>query len=238
LWKRADPRKKDGSGYEPIHWAVRSNRARVVDILKEGGACLDVRDRREGLTPLIMALRPNVNTPMVMRLLNLGADWATKDEEGKDAFFHAVGVGDLMAAGYLLVKGGGVQLREPTRSVLHGAITGRNLEAVRWLVLHGAEVDEASRDLARRCGEDGSGKNEMLEFMSKCHGVDWARLPTWKSELAVPVPWERRNTRASIRSALDVQLPETKLQRKQSVSTESSGMVPVWVDVDEDWKLT
>ncbi|KAK0741360.1 ankyrin repeat-containing domain protein, partial [Schizothecium vesticola] len=90
LWKRADPRKEDGSGYEPIHWAVRSNRARVVEILKEGGACLDVRDRKEGLTPLIMALRPAVNTPMVMRLLNLGADWATKDEEGKDAFFHAV----------------------------------------------------------------------------------------------------------------------------------------------------
>jgi hypothetical protein len=136
------------------------------------------------------------------------------------------------------VKGGGAQLREPTRSALHDAITGRNLEAARWLVLYGAEVDGASRDLARRYGDDGSGKNEMLEFISKCHGVDWARLPTWMSELAVPVPWERRNTRASVRSALDVQLPETKLQRKQSVPTESSGMVSVWVHVDEDWKLT
>lgn len=238
LRKRADPRKEDGSGYEPIHWAVRSNRVRVVELLKGGGACLDVRDRKEGLTPLIMALRPSVNTPMVMRLLNLGADWAAKDAEGKDAFFHAVGVGDLMAAGYLLVKGGGAQLRESTRSALHEAIKGQNLEAVRWLVLHGAEVDEASRDLARRHGEDGSGKNEMLEFVNKCHGVDWARLPTWKSELAVPVPWERRNTRPSVKSTLDVQLPETNLQRKQSASTESSGMVPTLVDVDGDLKLT
>jgi hypothetical protein len=42
--KRVDSRKEDVSGYEPIHWVVRSNRARVVDILKESGACLDVRD--------------------------------------------------------------------------------------------------------------------------------------------------------------------------------------------------
>lgn len=235
LWKRANPRKEDGSGYEPIHWAVRSNRPRVVELLKEGGACLDVRDRKEGLTPLIMALTPSVNTPMVMRLLNLGADWARKDAEGKDAFFHAVGVGDLMAAGYLLVKGGGAQLRESTRSALHEAITSRNLEAVRWLVLHGAEVDEPSRDLARRYGDDGSGKNEMLEFVNKCHGVDWARLPTWKSELAVPVPWERRNTRESVKSAPDLQFPETEPQRKQSASTESSGKVPGSVDVDGVW---
>jgi hypothetical protein len=98
--KRADPCKEDGSGYESTHWAVRSNRARVVEILKESGACLDIRDRKEGLTPLIMALRLDVNAPMVMRLLNLGADWATKDEEGKDAIFYAIGAGDLMAAGY------------------------------------------------------------------------------------------------------------------------------------------
>lgn len=235
LWKRADPRKEDGSGYEPIHWAVRSNRPKVVELLKKGGACLDVRDRKEGLTPLIMALMPSVNTPMVMRLLNLGADWAAKDAEGKDAFFHAVGVGDLMAAGYLLVKGGGAQLMEPTGSALHEAIRGRNLEAVRWLVLHGAEVDEASRDLSSRHGEDGSGKNEMLEFVNKCHGVDWARFPTWKSELVVPVPWERRNTRASVKSAPDVQLPETELQQKESASTESSGMIPRSVDVNEGW---
>ncbi|KAK1826466.1 ankyrin repeat-containing domain protein [Podospora conica] len=227
-WRPADPCREDGDGYQPVHWAVRSNRVGVVELLKRGGACLDVRDRKEGLTPLMMALRPGVNTPMVMRLLNLGADWDARDAEGRDAFFHAVGVGDLMAAGYLLAKGGGVQLRDT--SVLRQAIRGKDLEAVRWLVLHGAEVDEALKDFAARYGQDESGQNEMLQFISKCNAVDWAKLPTWKSELAVPVPWEMRKKRASVRApTMDVQ----KSERKDSVSTESSGIAPVSLSEEE-----
>jgi hypothetical protein len=191
--------------------------------------------RKEGLTPLIMALRPDVITPYGDEAVEFTGGLGGKGLGGKDACHWGKGCD---GGGVFVGERGDAQLREPTRAALHNAITGRNLEAARWLVLHGAEVDDASRDLTRRYGDGGSGKNEMLEFISKCHGVNWARLPTWKSELAVPVPCERRNMRASVRSAQDVQLPETKLQRKQSVSTESSGMVSVWVHVDEDWKLT
>lgn len=73
LAQGADPNEIDGAGLAPLHRAVRNPDLAVVQSLLEGGAEVDLRDRRNHWTPLQHAVHTN-QSAVSLTLLEAGAD--------------------------------------------------------------------------------------------------------------------------------------------------------------------
>ena len=64
---------KDGSGFTPLHYAVKYDNLRIVQMLAAHGADIDAKEQNQGLTPLHIAAGAG-NTEMVRKLIRLGAN--------------------------------------------------------------------------------------------------------------------------------------------------------------------
>lgn len=88
----ADPDGFGGDGRAPIHRAARRADAEIVGRLLEAGADLDLRDRRNGWTPLLHAIHWR-NRPAAAALIEAGADVDARSRSGNTPLFMAAGYG-------------------------------------------------------------------------------------------------------------------------------------------------
>lgn len=228
--QRADPRKLDKYGFEPIHYAVCSNRHCVVELLADGGACLDARDETER-TPLMMAASDR-NPTLIWRLIKLGARLDLADSDGRDAFFRAILAGDLMSAGHLLTNGDDAQLDRPIgtgTTPLQQAIKNRDAEAVRWLLEYGAVLDAASEDVAKEVAKEreiNSGQDEILTLISKFRKEDRGTPSRWRVAFVDSAEGEGKGKtvrqESEARRALSVDVTAGRPRIQNSISRESA----------------
>ncbi|MFP3024051.1 MAG: ankyrin repeat domain-containing protein [Wolbachia sp.] len=74
----------DNSGIAPLHYAVARDNFKLISLLIENGANVDVQDERHGRTALHWAAYHD-KFEIVKLLVNKGADWNIKDRDGKTA---------------------------------------------------------------------------------------------------------------------------------------------------------
>ncbi|WP_353281483.1 ankyrin repeat domain-containing protein [Wolbachia endosymbiont (group B) of Horisme vitalbata] len=74
----------DNSGIAPLHYAVARDNFKLISLLIENGANVDVQDGRHGRTALHWAAYHD-KFEIVKLLVNKGADWNIKDRDGKTA---------------------------------------------------------------------------------------------------------------------------------------------------------
>jgi len=101
LEKGANPNQLDGSGVAPLHIAARLGRVESIEALLKAGAQVDLRDQRNGWTPLMHAIHKR-RSAAVVALLDDGAD-----ANGRDGYplVMAAGYGDTESVRLLLAKG-------------------------------------------------------------------------------------------------------------------------------------
>lgn len=88
----ADPDGFGGDGRAPIHHAARRADAEIVRLLLDAGADLDLRDRRNGWTPLLLAIHWR-NRAAAAVLIEAGADVDRRNRSGATPLFLAAGYG-------------------------------------------------------------------------------------------------------------------------------------------------
>jgi uncharacterized protein len=89
-----------GAVAAPLHDAAETGDARLIQVLYDAGADVDVRDA-EGRTPLMLAAHAK-NAGTLDRLLMLGADAKARDNDGLLALHWAALAGNVGAAAVLL----------------------------------------------------------------------------------------------------------------------------------------
>ena len=119
------PMSRNEARQRPLHFAVRTNRPRMVTLLRELGADPDGRDEA-GFTPLVYAMDQRVDRPVIVALCagrspTLLASLALADWEGAER----------------------IARDDPTAiardGVLHLLAKRGDARAVRWLLAHGAD---------------------------------------------------------------------------------------------------
>jgi ankyrin repeat protein len=121
----AKPMSRNENFQLPLHFAVRKNRPQLVELLLELGADPLATDG-EGLSASVYAAEPGVDRGVIEALVRHGAV----------DLFGALALGDLAQAEQLLVADHGRVQREGS---LHLLAKRGDLEAVRWLLEHGAD---------------------------------------------------------------------------------------------------
>ncbi|GAB1314688.1 hypothetical protein MFIFM68171_04898 [Madurella fahalii] len=145
----ADPRLRDVSGMQPIHYAAREGReASVEQLLRCETFRVDVDSADSGgVTPLMLAAEHGHDF-LVKSLVEhkpQGADWRHRDRAGCDAFYVACARGHVLCAAYLLGCGADVNMRnEKHNTPLHVAARMGEVETVGWLLRMGADREAKS----------------------------------------------------------------------------------------------
>ena len=88
----ADPDAIAGAGWAPLHLASRHADRGILDALVEAGANIELRDRRNGWTPLLHAIHVR-NEPAVAALIGAGANANRPGESGITPLIMASGYG-------------------------------------------------------------------------------------------------------------------------------------------------
>lgn len=88
LEKGAKPDATDYYGRSALHHAVSRNYARAVELMLDGGADINARDRHYGYTPLHWAIS-NGQTTMAQMLMERGANVNLRDSNGKTPLQYA-----------------------------------------------------------------------------------------------------------------------------------------------------
>ncbi len=131
-------------GTTALHWAVRADDVKTVDLLLRAGARVEVASRL-GVTPLSLASTTG-NPAMIQRLLQAGADVNTTLPEGETVLMRAARTGNADTLRLLLDHGADPNRREASlgETALMWAAAENHADAVRVLVERGAEVDARS----------------------------------------------------------------------------------------------
>ena len=135
----------------PLHQAACTKSVETVNLLLAAGADVAALDH-EGRTPLHNAAT-NRDTGTLKALLAKGADAKVKDVNGMTALDLAFGYGTPEAAKLLFEAG--ARIGRPDQA-FYGAVTGRNLEGVRFLIDQGFDVktNDALITASRGLNED------------------------------------------------------------------------------------
>ncbi len=130
--------------------AARAGRERVVQVLLEGGATVDVAHEENEWTPLIAATQAKGNLPVLRLLLASGAQVDARDAEGHTPLIHAAAHKHLEQVEALLTAGADVNARSSggMTALMHAARTDRwagtpaaLATTLRVLLAAGAEVE-------------------------------------------------------------------------------------------------
>ncbi|MEO8260201.1 MAG: ankyrin repeat domain-containing protein [Acidobacteriota bacterium] len=145
LAQRVDVNAADVDGSTALHWAVRLDRAELVDLLAAAGANPRAATRYN-VTPLSLAASTG-HAAIIERLLKAGADPNGASEEGQTALMTAALTGRVAAMKVLLGHGANVHAREPIKgqTALMWAASAGNAAAADLLVEAGAEVHAKSK---------------------------------------------------------------------------------------------
>ena len=88
----ANPDGFGGDGQAPVHLAARRGDTEIVGLLLEAGADLDLRDRKDGWTPLLHAIHWR-SRAAAAALIEAGADVDARGGSGTTPLFLAAGYG-------------------------------------------------------------------------------------------------------------------------------------------------
>ena len=156
-------------GDTAISLAVMFNHHEAAAMLMEKGALVNSRNNREGLTPLMLAVRW-ADIPMIDLLVKHQANIETKDDAGFTALMHSIYHCEEAAALHLLELGAnpncctGLEIG----SALHLACSpvSCNAAIVRSLLQHGAKVDAEDNDRQQPLGTAVEfGYSELAEIL-------------------------------------------------------------------------
>ena len=100
----ADPDAIAGAGWAPLHLASRHAELRILEALLAAGADIELRDRRNGWTPLLHAIHVR-NRPAVAALVAQGADVNAPGDGGITPLIMASGYGMADTVRLLLDRG-------------------------------------------------------------------------------------------------------------------------------------
>ena len=145
--QKADVNVRNAKGDTLLITAALAGDPEVAELLIKGGADVNLKSSKDGLTPLMIATY-NGDMEIIDLLLNNKADVNAVNQEGQTALFLAVERGDLDVAKKLCEKGVDVNYRDPKQgltALLLAASLG-DLDMAQVLVGAKAKVDVADSD--------------------------------------------------------------------------------------------
>ena len=152
-------------GQSLLHIACQSGNKKIVELLINSGADVNVSNRR-GLTPLDIAERDG-QTEIIELLRVHGA------KKGFSNLLRAINSGDIEQVKLLISQGADVNTKNNAgQTLLHIACRSGNKEVVEFLIDQGANINSKSNrdltplDLAQRAGH-----TEIVELLEK-HGAE------------------------------------------------------------------
>ena len=145
LQQKADVNVPLPDGSTALHWAVEGDDLEAVELLIQAGAIVKAQDRY-GRAPLYYACS-NSNAALVERLLRAGANPNDADSDGDTVLMISARTGNTASLKSLLEAGAMVNARDAVtqESALMWAVRSNQLDAVRMLLAHGADVNAATR---------------------------------------------------------------------------------------------
>jgi len=124
----------------PLMKAAQDGEGEIVSTLIAAGAKVNAAATDDGQTALMNAVTRG-HTDIVKLLLKAGADVTPKSKYDFNAFTTAVAAGNQEIAGLLLDAGAKVEVGASGLTPLQFAASSGNIEMIRFLVKHGANVN-------------------------------------------------------------------------------------------------
>ena len=148
LTKKVDVNVPEADGTTALHWAVRSNDAKLVDQLIRAGANVKA-ENRYGVTPIALACE-NGSAAVVERLIKAGVNANFTGPLGETALHLCARTGKPEAVRVLLANGARVDTIENWRgqTPLMWAAAEGNVDAMKVLIEAGADVNARSTIIA------------------------------------------------------------------------------------------
>jgi ankyrin repeat protein len=154
----ADVEQRSASGYNALHAGIMAENIKVLDFLIKAKLDLEAKSNF-GNTPLILCSKFEHSTESVGRFVRAGASVHARNDKGETALMFAaqMSLGSVRA----LVEGGArvneVDLEGNTALMKAAGVIGDEVEIVKYLVEHGADVEVKDRAALLR-GENISGE--------------------------------------------------------------------------------
>ena len=146
LRQGADVNAAQGDGMTALHWVAEGGDQELAETLLFAGASLEARTRNGNYTPLHLAARA-AQGPMVVALLDAGADPNAMTSLGSGALHFAAGASSPVAVEALLAAGVEIEARESSydQTALMWASAYGHTEIVTQLLAAGADLTLFSR---------------------------------------------------------------------------------------------
>jgi ankyrin repeat protein len=164
-------------GANLLHVAAAGGDESLIQILCDKGVFEINRtvDGGKKLTALIIAARMG-HVPVILKLLQNGADVNERNKDGITALMYAAGRGHLNAVQRLIENSAKTQARDNKASTaLHYAAAGNHVEVIVKLLKNGAEINAVDNDgyssLFRAVVKGKLGNYEAVESLLS-HGAD------------------------------------------------------------------
>lgn len=131
----------------PLHRAIKSNAQKIVNLLLDYGADLEIHDAEDNMCPLAIAAKRG-QVDLVRLLLQRGANVHALSGNGFSALHYAAESDHVDVAQLLIDNGADVNSRKPKSfekdpgtTPLHLAALNGNIKMAQFLLEHGAEVN-------------------------------------------------------------------------------------------------
>lgn len=159
----ADVNSRTPRGLTPLMHAAHNENPKVIPVLLEAGADVEVRDDIFGWTALMRAAEKNVNPEMISVLLEAGADIEARDESGWTVLMYAAESNENPEViSVLLEAGASIEARaNGWTALMHAAGFNENPKVIHVLLEAGA--DAKARSIEGKRAIDYAEENEDIK---------------------------------------------------------------------------